>query len=68
MFSVLELERRDNSRTPALKVLQYPDGPIKRGTKEHFSVMKTVRHTGEKSHKGDYFKEMTQQNKGYFPC
>ena len=64
MFSVLELERRDNSRTPALKVLQYPDGPIKRGTKEHSGVMKTVR----KSHKGDYFKEMTQQNKGYFPC
>jgi len=50
MFSVLELERRDNSRTPALKVLQYPDGPIKRGTKEHFSVMKTVRsHWGKKS-------------------
>ena len=31
-------------------VLQYPDGPIKRGTKEHFSVMKTVRsHWGKKS-------------------
>lgn len=68
MFSVLELQRRNKSRIPALKCLQYLARPNKM---RHERLLQGTKNSqislGKKIDKGDYFKDKTQAKPRVFP-